>query len=175
MLTSDPEFATIAIERPGQAQSTAGTATDFDILQRAIGWLEEGVVVFGVDGRVIARNAMFLQLLGISDEEGKKLASFEDLLQAASGNAAESARFAAKWRALSSSCTEGMREELAMQSPVAQTIERYARPMIGPGGKQLGRVEVYRGRHTWQVVEARWRKRGIWCRWDCVPRPSCTN
>ena len=124
-------------------------------MQRAIGWLEEGVVVFGLDGRVIARNATFLQLLGISEEEGQRLASFEELLQAASGNATEPARFAAKWRALSASCMEGMREELAIQSPVAQTIERYARPIIGPGGKQLGRVEVYRGRHTWQVVEAK--------------------
>lgn len=127
----------------------------WETVQQAIEGLEEGVVVFDAKDRILARNGMFLQLLGLSEETATNLVTFDDVIRAATRNATEPQQFAAEWRALKETCAEETREELAMERPVKQKIERWARPIVGPKGQKLSRVEVYRGMSTWRVFQSK--------------------
>jgi PAS domain-containing protein len=71
-----------------------------EALQQAIEWLEEGLVVFDESDRILARNTMFLKLLGLSEAEGKRLTNLTEAIEAASKNAADPKLFAASWRTL---------------------------------------------------------------------------
>ena len=156
LLISGNEFSAAILEPVQGVKKTVRTMKEtFEALQQAIEWLEEGVVVFGEGGEILARNAMFLQLLGLNEEEGRRLPNLDELIRVSSQNAKEPKMFAADWRTLSQSCTDGTQEELAMAHPVPQTIERYARPILGPTGKRVGRVEVYRGMSGWRAFQSK--------------------
>jgi len=156
LLISGNEFSGAILELVQGAKKTVRTMKEtFEALQQAIEWLEEGVVVFGEDGEILARNAMFLQLLGLNEAEGRKLPNLDELIRVSSRNAREPKVFAADWRTLSQDCTDGTQEELAMEHPAPQTIERYARPILGPTGKRVGRVEVYRGMSGWRAFQSK--------------------
>jgi signal transduction histidine kinase/CheY-like chemotaxis protein len=113
-------------------------------LRQAIEWLEEGVVVFDEHGEILARNSRFLQILGLSEKNGKTLRTLEDVIQGAAKNFASPEIFAAEWRALAQDGAGGAQEELVMEKPVPQLIERCTRPIVAPNERRLGRVEVYR-------------------------------
>lgn len=139
------------LERSASSESNTESLTlervpnDWNALQQAIEWLEEGLVVFDEDDRIVARNSMFLQLLGLREEEGRKLLNLDDMIRTVGKNAADPKQFASDWRVLSRECLHASQEELPMLRPVTQSIERYSRPIVNPAGKRCGRVEVYRG------------------------------
>lgn len=135
----------IPLESSPESPAFGREHNEWDALQQGIEWLEEGLVVFDENGRMVARNAMFLQLLGLREDEGRKLLNLDDMIRAATKNAANPKEFAADWRSLSQDCHYATHEELSMVRPVIQNIERYARPIVNPAGKRCGRVEVYRG------------------------------
>jgi len=144
LATSGPEFSAVVLDRVLKQEHGRPVKEALEALQQAIEWLEEGVVVFDQDGEILARNGMFLRLLGLNEAEGRKLLTLEELIQKAVKNAAQPTLFATEWRALAANCTEATHGELRMDRPVAQVIDRYARPIIGTTGEKLGRVEVYR-------------------------------
>ena len=148
-------FSVVGLERVHKQKEVPATVENLETMQQAIEWLEEGVVVFDERGKILTRNTMFLQLLGVAGDNAPTLLTLEDVIHAASKNARKPSVFAADWRALSANCAEGTQEDLEMEKPVPQTIERYARPIIGPTGKKLGRVEVYRGMSTWRMFESK--------------------
>ena len=134
-------FHGIRLERH-KATTAARTIEEVEEeLQQAIEWLEEGVVVFDENGGILARNRRFLQILGVSEKLAPR--TLEQVIAAAAGNFADARLFADEWRALGRS-GEGTQEELPIEHPVPQIIERCTRPMIAASGKKLGRVEVYR-------------------------------
>jgi two-component system, cell cycle sensor histidine kinase and response regulator CckA len=118
-------------------------------------WLEEGVVVFSGSGEMLARNGMFFRMLGIAEKDGAQLATLDDVIRAASKNASDPGQFAADWRALAQDCREASQQELVMELPVRQTIDRYARPILDASGKLTGRVEVYRGLPALRMFQTR--------------------
>ena len=126
-----------------------------EALQQAIEWLEEGVVVFDQDSEILARNGMFLRLLGLNEAEGRKLLTLEEVIQKVVKNAAEPTLFATEWRMLAGNCTEATHGKLRMERPVIQIIDRYARPIVGTTGKKLGRVEVYRAMPAWRTLPSK--------------------
>ena len=152
---SGQEFSAVGMERAGKEKPAWQIEEAREALRQAIEWLDEGVVVFDDRGEILARNARFLQILGFSEEEGKTLLTLEDVIQCAAKNAAEPESFAADWRALAKDCPEGRQEELAMQKPSPQVIGRCAAPIVGPKGKRLGRVEVYKQMTTRRLFQSR--------------------
>jgi len=141
---SSPEFLAVSVERAG-AEPGERRKEDIEAeLRQTVGWMTEGVVVFDEAGRIRAANEHFYRLLGLTQEEAGGLRTLEDLLDKVATFAAEPEAFARGWRALGELKEEGSQEDLAMNWPVPQTIERCARAIMGEGGRRLGRVEVYR-------------------------------
>ncbi|MGB7730950.1 MAG: ATP-binding protein [Candidatus Acidiferrum sp.] len=175
------EFSAVTLERVETQRNGRPMTETFAALQQAIECLEEGVAVFDGRGEILARNAMFLRILGLGEEESKGLCTLRDFIQAAAKNAAEPERFAAAWRALAEDHAHEGQDEWEMARPVPQTIERYTRPIAGPSaaspGQKLGqslgqslsqplgqpltlsqpfgRVEVYRIASAWRSFQSR--------------------
>ncbi len=166
-----PEFLAVALERVETQRNGRAMTETFAALQQAIECLEEGIAVFDGRDEILARNAMFLRILGLGEEQSKSLCTLRDFIQAAAKNAAEPERFAAAWRALAEDQAHEGHDEWEMARPVPQTIERYTRPIIGPSGaspgqelgqsldpalgQTLGRVEIYRIASAWRSFQSR--------------------
>jgi signal transduction histidine kinase/FixJ family two-component response regulator len=113
-------------------------------LHNVLEWLEEGVVLFDSRENVRAMNTRFEQIAGLSPEEAGEIKTLEGLIARLAGQAAEPAHFAERWRVLAREIESGVREELQMVRPAPRILERAARPVLDPVGRQLGRVEIYR-------------------------------
>lgn len=152
---SSAEFVAVGLER---AAAVPGERSREDVeseLRQTVGWMTEGVVVFDEAGRIRAGNEQFYRLLGLAREEASGLLTLEDLLAKTAPHAADPEEFARRWRVLGELADEETQEELAMKWPVPQTIERCARPIVGEGGRRLGRVEVYREMSARRLFQSR--------------------
>jgi len=124
-------------------------------LQQVLEWLDEGVVVFDENDRIRAKNARFLQILGLSTDDGASVQCLEDLIRRTANSAREPEKFAARWQAFAEGAGERVREELAMKGPLPQVIERSTRAIVGGNGRKLGRVEVYREMSAQRMFQSR--------------------
>ena len=152
---SGQEFSVVGVEWVEKESHSRQIEEVLETLKQAFEWLDEGVVVFDGRGEILVRNARFLQILGFSEEEGRKFRTLDDVIEGAAKNAAEPESFAANWWALAENCAEGTQEELAMEKPFPQSIERCTRSIVGARGKSLGRVEVYREMTARQIFQSR--------------------
>lgn len=152
---SEGEFLALHLEAKELEKTHRQLAEVEEELRQTVGWLEEGVVLFDESGAIRAKNARFLQILGLSEEEGAQLKNVTDVIGYASKNAADPKWFAAEWRALAEIGEEGRQEELTMAKPVPRVVERCTRLIAGKNGKKLGRVEVYRELTTRRMFESR--------------------
>jgi signal transduction histidine kinase len=141
---STTEFSAIGLEQIVDGKRRHKIKDVEEILLQAIQWLEEGVIIFDENGEILARNTPFLRILGLSDKQAPVLHNLDDLIRKTSGNFADPELFAAEWHALAQNGSDATREELAMERPLPQLIERSARPILATNGRKLGRVEVYR-------------------------------
>jgi len=152
---SSAEFFAVGVERPA-AEPGERRKEDVEAeLRQTVGWMTEGVAVFDEAGGIRAANEHFYRMLGLTREETAGLRTLEDLLGKVSPYAADPQEFARRWRALADLREEDSQEELAMNWPVPQTIERCARAIVGEGGRRLGRVEVYRETSVRRLFESR--------------------
>jgi signal transduction histidine kinase len=141
---SSQKFLAVNVKRAG-AEPGERRKEDIEAeLRQTVGWMTEGVVVFDEAGGIRAANEHFFRLLGLTREEAPGLRTLEDLLGKVAPSAADPEAFARGWRELGELREEESQEDLAMNWPVPQTIERCARAIVGEGGRRLGRVEVYR-------------------------------
>ena len=152
---SDGEHCSITMEKAAASECAREVHEVEAELQQVLEWLEEGVVVFDENERIRAKNARFLQILGLSADDGASLQSLEDLIHHTAKNAREPEKFAARWKAFAEGAGERMREELAMEGPLPQTIERSTRAIVGSNGRRLGRVEVYREMSAQRMFQSR--------------------
>jgi len=141
---SAEKFSVVGLQRIEATKHPRTVEEVEEELRQAIEWLEEGVVVFDENGEILARNRRLLQILGVSEKQGQTVRNLEELIRESAGNFAAPEQFAAEWRALGKNGEAGTQEELPMEKPMPQVIERCARPIIAAGGRKLGRVEVYR-------------------------------
>lgn len=155
LLLSRQEFSAIGIEKIRTEKYPRKIEEVEEALRQAIEWLEEGVVLFDENGEILTHNPRFLQILGFSAKEGRTMRNLEEVIQAVAGNFTAPEAFAAEWRALSQNATARTQEELAMEKPVPQMIERCTRTIVAPGGKKLGRVEVYRENTARRIFQSR--------------------
>ena len=152
---SSAEFLAVGIQR---AAAESGERRKEDVeaeLRQTVGWMTEGVVVFDEAGGIRAANEHFYRMLGITREEAAGLRTLEDLLGKVSPCASDPQEFARRWRALGELREEESQEELQMNWPVPQTIERCARAIAGEDGRRLGRVEVYRETSARRLFQSR--------------------
>ena len=161
------EFSAVTLERVETQRNSRPMTETFLALQQAIECLEEGIAVFDGHGEILTRNARFLRILGLGEEQSKGLCTLRDFIQAAAKNAVEPERFAAAWRALGEDHAHEGQDEWEMARPVPQTIERYTRPIAAPPGaspaatqgqsldQPLGRVEIYRIASAWRSFPSR--------------------
>lgn len=152
---SSPEFLALSVKRAG-AEPRERRKEDIEAeLRQTVGWMTEGVVVFDEAGGIRAANEHFYRLLGLTREEAAELRTLEDLLGKVAQHAADPESFARGWRALGEPQEEESQEDLPMNWPVPQTIERCARAIVGEGGRRLGRVEVYRETSARRLFQSR--------------------
>jgi len=152
---SSPDFLAIGLEKIRDIGQPRKVEDVEEELRQAIEWLEEGVVIFDEHGEIVACNSRFLQILGLNTKGGQALRTLEDLIQETAKNFAAPEVFAAEWRALAQDGMGGTQEELAMEKPVPQIIERSTRAIIAPNGRKLGRVEVYRETTARRMFQSR--------------------
>jgi PAS domain S-box-containing protein len=124
-------------------------------LRQTVEWMEEGVVLFDEAGRVRAVNERFHRMLGLTGEEAAGAGTFEDLVRLAARHARDPEAFERNWRELAESPGGETQEELQMDWPVLQTIERCTREITGDNGRRLGRVEVYREMTARRMFQSR--------------------
>lgn len=149
------EFWAVRIEGKKDATRAASVEEVEEELRQSIEWLEEGVVVFDARGEIRAHNSRFLRILGLSEKQGKIVHNLEDVIRESSGNFASPELFAEEWRALGKTGISGTQEELAMERPIPQVIERNTRSIVSSSGKLLGRVEVYREATARRIFQSR--------------------
>ena len=152
---SDGEHCSIILERADELPRARELQEVEAELQQALEWLDEGVVVFDENDRIRAKNARFLQILGLSAAAGASLRTLEDLIRLTAKNASDPEKFAARWKTFAEGAGERMREELAMEWPLPQVIERSTRAIVGENGRKLGRVEVYREMSAQRMFQSR--------------------
>ncbi len=152
---SDPEHCCLTLEKTDVMERAPEVPELEAELQQVLEWLDEGVVVFDENDRIRAKNARFLQILGLSADDGASLLSLEDLIRRTAHSAREPEKFAARWKAFAQGAGERMREELAMERPLPQVIERFTRAIVGGNGRRLGRVEVYREMSAQRMFQSR--------------------
>jgi len=143
LVISENEFLAVGLDREEEALSARTVEQVEAELQQSLEWLEEGVAVFDNHGRIRTLNTRFLQMLGLTVQERQELRSLEDLIRRVAKNAADPESFAQSWRRIAGAAVEQSKEELSMEWPVPQVIERNTRAIVGEKGARLGRVEVY--------------------------------
>jgi signal transduction histidine kinase len=152
---SGAEFLAVGVERtatePGERRKEDVEAE----LRQTVGWMTEGVVVFDEAGGIRAANEHFYRMLGLTREEAAGMRTLEELLATVAPHASDPQEFVRRWRALGELQEEESQEELAMNWPVPQTIERCARAITGEGGRRLGRIEVYRETSARRLFQSR--------------------
>jgi two-component system NtrC family sensor kinase len=124
-------------------------------LKSILQWLDEGVILFDAQENVRALNSRFLQVAGLDSSDAAKLPTLEDLISKLSPSVADPASFAQRWRNLARGIDGGIREELEFLCPSARIVQRLSRPILGPGGQRLGRVEIYRDLTTRRFFQSK--------------------
>jgi len=152
---SDRKYCSFLLERTDVLPHAREVQEVESELQQVLEWLDEGVVVFEEDDRIRAKNERFLQILGLSAADGAAVQCLEDLIRRTASSAREPEKFAARWQAFAKGAGERMREELAMEGPVPQVIERSTRAIVGENGRRVGRVEVYREVSAQRMFQSR--------------------
>lgn len=152
---SDRKYCSLLLERTDVLPHAREVQEVESELQQVLEWLDEGVVVFEEDDRIRAKNDRFLQILGLSAADGAAVQCLEDLIRRTASSAREPEKFAARWQAFAKGAGERMREELAMEGPVPQVIERSTRAIVGENGRRVGRVEVYREVSAQRMFQSR--------------------
>ncbi|HYW65484.1 MAG TPA: ATP-binding protein [Candidatus Dormibacteraeota bacterium] len=152
---SDRKYCSLLLERTDVLPHAREVQEVESELQQVLEWLDEGVVVFEEDDRIRAKNERFLQILGLSAADGAAVQCLEDLIRRTASSAREPEKFAARWQAFAKGAGERMREELAMEGPVPQVIERSTRAIVGENGRRVGRVEVYREVSAQRMFQSR--------------------
>lgn len=152
---SNPEYSSISLERVEELSRPREVHEVEAELRQVLDWLDEGVVVFDENGRIRAKNARFLQILGLGADDADLLFTLEDLIRRMAKNASEPEKFAADWKALAEGAEAGMRQELSMKGPLPQVIERCTRAIVASNGRRLGRVEVYREMSAQRLFQSR--------------------
>lgn len=155
LVISENEFLAVGLELISEEGSVVTPEQLEAEFQQAPEWLEEGIVVFDKLGYVRALNVRFLQIMGLPAEDRSKIKSMEDLIARVAKNATEPESFASAWRSLDQAMEEEIREELMMNWPVPQVIERSTRRIVDRKGTRLGRVEVYREMTAKRMFQSR--------------------
>ena len=149
------EFFGVTLEPSDRSQHERSREEVEAELRQTIGWMEEGVVLFDEAGRVRAANERFHRMLGLTAEEAASADTLEELLRLAAPHARDPELFESAWRALEDSPEGDTQEELLMNWPVPQTLERCAREITTENGRRLGRVEVYREMTARRMFQSR--------------------
>jgi signal transduction histidine kinase len=149
------EFFGVTLEPSERSQHERSREEVEAELRQTIGWMEEGVVLFDEAGRVRAANERFHRMLGLTAEEAASADTLEELLRLAAPHARDPELFESAWRALEDSPEGDTQEELLMNWPVPQTLERCAREITTENGRRLGRVEVYREMTARRMFQSR--------------------
>ena len=149
------EFFGVTLEPSERSQRQRSREEMEAELRQTIGWMEEGVVLFDEVGRVRAANERFHRMLGLTAEEATSANTFEQLLHLAAPHARDPELFESDWRTLADSPGGDTQEELLMNWPVPQTLERCTREIATENGRRLGRVEVYREMTARRMFQSR--------------------
>ncbi len=152
---SEDKFLAVELEAARPSAAARDVKQVEAELRQSLEWLQEGVVIFDEEGGIRAMNSRSRQILGLAAESVATVRNLDELIERVSRNAAEPESFVANWRALAAQEARESREELAMDWPVPQMIERFSRPIVDEAGRTLGRVEVYQELTARKIFQSR--------------------
>jgi signal transduction histidine kinase/CheY-like chemotaxis protein len=151
-------LAAVALEplaKPGNGSTLPPPHRSETQLHNVIEWLEEGVVLFNAHHEIQAMNSRFAQIVGFAPEEVSRVTTLSSLISRMADQAAEPDKFANRWRELARGADSGVRDEIQLLRPVPRVVERASRPIVGPDGERLGRVEIYRDLTAQRVFQSK--------------------
>lgn len=151
---ADTDSLAVKIRLVEPARSRGVKALEAE-LRQSLEWLQEGVVIFDEQGGIRAMNSRCKRILGISTENGRAIQNFEELVPLVAANAADAETFAKNWRTLASDGGRESQEELTLELPTPQSIERSTRPIRDEYGKKIGRVEIYQEFTARKIFQSR--------------------
>ncbi len=135
---SGDEFLAVGVKELSSGSEPRDAGQVESELRQTIERLNEGVILFDENGRVRALNQKVRKMLGLGEQESFDSRALEDLVQRAKKNAADPEGFAANWRAAAEASEDETRDELAMEWPAPQVIERSGGAYAGPKGTPRG-------------------------------------
>jgi len=139
---------------PGFAEDSV-PAGEFSSL---IEWLDQGVLLFDENENIRAANLRFAQLFGLSSGELAQATNLRDLIELIAPRVSDPAFFAHRW-ANAAHCKESApHEELQLLQPAPRLLGRFSRPIFGPAGTRMGRVEIYSDLTPQQLFQSKLRK-----------------
>ena len=147
-------FRAIRLEKPGRSSAIGEIAKSDTLFLQVLDSLDAGVAVFDSPGNIVISNARFEQILGISLAESN-LRTLEEVAGAATPNASDPEAFRQAWQQASQAVDLDVRQELEMEKPVRQRIERLVRPVRDDRGNCLGRMEIYRETSALRAFESK--------------------
>jgi len=141
-LPAGDDLVALQLERASPSEKTFQQSRTEAELQNVLEWVEEGVLLFDTGQQIRAMNTRFAQIAGLSPGEAEHSTSLDQLIAQLAPKGGDPDAFAAHWRDLARSIEGGVREEFQLARPVPRVLERSARPVLDPGGRPLGRVEI---------------------------------
>jgi len=111
----------------------------------------------GQAGHLRISNARFAQMMGLEARRPADLGDFEALVAAVADRFRDAEGFARRWRETvqAALADEASWEELDLIRPTRKTVERYTRPVLGPEGRRLGWLEVYRDITSQRLIQSK--------------------
>lgn len=124
-------------------------------LRALLDWVEQGIVIFDADERIVAMNRRFPEIAGLEASDAREIANLEGLIERFSTLAEDRSHFASRWRELTKLEEGGIREEIRLSQPVPRILERAARPVLDRTGQRAGWLEIYRDVTPGRLFQAR--------------------
>jgi two-component system NtrC family sensor kinase len=106
--------------------------------------IESGVLIFDADGRILLASERLAAIFGIESRHILEMGTIDTLIDNLSYYFARPVETAIRWREHILRSEEASWDEIELLHPSRKIVERFARPLSLPNGKEVGRIEVYR-------------------------------
>jgi signal transduction histidine kinase/CheY-like chemotaxis protein len=155
LLTAGEGLAGLLMEIADASQFSPSALPADCELRTLLDWIEQGVLIFDAEQRIVAMNRRFPEIAWLDPAEAREIRTLEGMIERFSGLAEEPGELAGQWRELARLEEGGIREELRLSQPVPRVLERAARPILDDTGRKVGWLEVYRDVTAGKVFQAR--------------------
>ena len=105
--------------------------------------VDAGILMLDRNGRVRFSSLRFGQFFGLDRRELEKIRNADELETLLADRFRNPSSFGAPWRAFLEGKPEPTHDELELMRPAPRVIERFSRPIVSDGARDIGWIEVY--------------------------------